>query len=100
MLIWAHLYSPGDTDPQEQKPFEPNQESKAELAAAQAVVTAILEHNDIWPDEIEPKPFGEFEWISKMGEGSDWEDWREPGKIRLTIPDMRQYFEVFGYRQS
>ena len=95
MLVWAHLYSPGDVDPYQPIEFQPNQESIAELAAAQAVVEAILEHNDIFLEDIRPEPFSSFRWLSSMGEGSDWTDWKDPGTIKLTIPDMRMYFAAF-----
>ena len=95
MLLWAYIYRPGDVDPYQPLRFEPTQESEAELAAAQAVVEAVLEHNDIFLDDIRPETLASFKWISSIGEGSDWTDWTDPGTVRLTIPDMREYFEEF-----
>ena len=94
MLLWAHLYAPGDVDPDE-RTFEPNQESRGELAAAQAVVEAILEHNDIFIDDIRPNKFKTFQWLSSIGEGSDWTDWQDPGTVQLDVPDMRPHFRAF-----
>ena len=95
MLLWAHLYRLGDDDPYQPMRFEPTQESEGELAAAQAVAEAVLEHNDIFLDDIRPEPFSSFMWISRIGEGSDWTDWEDPGTVKLTVPDMRKYFEEF-----
>ena len=94
MLLWAHLYAPGDVDPDELT-FEPNQESRGVLAAAQAVVEAILEYNDIFIDDIRPRKFKTFQWLSTIGEGSEWTDWKDPGTVRLDVPDMRPYFKAF-----
>lgn len=94
MLLWAYLYAPGDFDPNDPE-FEPDQESKAELAAAQAVVEAILSHNDLGLDDIRPMPLKHFRWLSEIGEGTDWKDWRDPGTIRLEIPDIRHHFKAF-----
>ena len=94
MIIWAHIYAPGDVDPF-QKPVNPNQESKAELAVAQGVVEVILEYNDLFLEDITPEPLDKFRWLSNIGQGTDWTDWREPGTVRLNIPDMRGYFTSF-----
>ncbi len=96
MLLWAHLYAPGDIDP-EDPAFKYDVESLGEHAAAQAVVEAILEHNDIFLLDIQPEPLENFHWLSRIGEGEDWEDWRDPGTVRLSIPDMRKYF--YEYEQ-
>ena len=91
MLIWDHLYAPGDIDPYDTV-FKHSAESKGELAAAQAIVEAILEHNDISLDDVRPAPLEEFAWLSSIGQGTDWTDWKDPGTERLVIPDMRSYF--------
>lgn len=94
MLLWAHLYAPGDQNPQG-APFQYNQESRSELAGAQVIVEAILEHNGISLDDIRPEPLETFRWLSTIGEGSDWTDWRDPGTALLDVPDMRKYFVAF-----
>lgn len=111
MLLWAHVYAPADgvthlhrsedsgedDEPEEDSDMnvhaEPNIESKRDWAAAQAVVEAILEHNDLFLDDIRPEPLEAFHWLSSIGHGSDWTDWREPGTVRLEIPSMRAYFD-------
>lgn len=94
MLLWAHIYAPGDRDPDDPE-FEYDRESQGELAAAQAVVEAILLHNDLSLDDIRPMPLKFFRWISNIGEGIDWVDWKDPGTVRLDIPDIRHKFKAF-----
>lgn len=99
MLLWAHMYAPGDFDIGEED-FIYDQESKGELAAAQAIVEAILEHNDLFLEDIQPEPFSEYRWLSSIGEGDDWSDWRDPGKATLAVPDMRGYFTQWKETQG
>lgn len=93
MIIWAHLYAPGDVDGTKRAY---TQELKKDLAAAQAVAEAILEHNDFVRDDIQPEPLENYHWLSRIGEGDDWTDWRDPGTAKLAVPDLRHYFAEYS----
>lgn len=95
-ILWAHLYAPGD-EPQvdAKKIASQSDEATAELVAAQAIVQAILKHNNLTLDDIRPRDLTQLEWLSTLGEGEDWEDWRDPGTVRLGVPDMRSLFTSF-----
>ena len=95
MLLWAHIYAPGDVDPGDPE-FEHDQESKGELAAAQAVAQEILAYNGILLEDIRPAPLSSYRWLSSIGEGTDWTDWRDPGTVRLNVPDLRHHFKAFN----
>ena len=99
MLLWYYVYAPGDIDPDDPT-FTYDKESKAELAAAQAVAEAILEHNGLSLEDIRPESLRSYRWLSSIGEGSDWTDCKEPGTARLNIPDIRSHFEAFKGKTS
>lgn len=94
-ILWANLYAPADVSPVEaKKDIGQSEEAKSDLVAAQAIVEAILLHNDLTLDDVRPKDLSQMEWLSTLGEGEDWVDWRDPGTVRLEIPDLKKYFIV------
>ena len=97
MILWAYVYAPGDTDDPKDTP---DKESKGDHAAAQSVVEAILEHNHITRLDIQPEPLENFSWLSSIGEGDDWTDWKDPGTVRLEIPDLRSFFTEYAKVQQ
>jgi hypothetical protein len=91
MILWEDLYAPGDKN-RENMQFKLDKESRAELAAAQAIVLTILDHNDVELSTIEPKNFDTGKWLAEDGNLS----WRDPGTASLEIPeDIKEAFLVF-----
>ncbi len=96
MVLWAHLYLPADDnfdlEQKELKIEDVSRHFKCDLAAAQSIVELILEHNDLSIDDIRPEPLEAFHWLSSIGQGSDWTDWRDPGTARVDIPDVTEKY--------
>ena len=67
-----------------------NTKSDRNLAAAQLIVEAILNFNDITIDDIRPRDLSDHEWLCRLGEGVDWEDWKDPGSERLRVPTVHK----------
>jgi hypothetical protein len=90
MILWEDRYASGDQD-RDNKDFNFDQESRAELSAAQTIVMFIMDHNNVSIASIEPEDFGTGRWLAE----NDQLSWRDPGTATLEIPpDMKTIFRA------